>query len=242
MFLARTVKDILEHAEGDTEIIVILDGVPADPPLPEHERVREICLNKSIGQRAATNLAARLSSAKYVMKCDAHCSFDQGFDVKMMADMQDDWTMVPKMYNLHAFDWICECGHRHYQGPTKPCEKCGGEMQREILWHAKRSPETTAMRFDRDLKFQYWSGYKKKQAGDLVDTMSLLGACWLLTREKYWELNICDERHGTGCAFQAGGPRTQSRPGNCQVTVGEMLLDGRPRREVNSVWDEPAGG
>ena len=125
MFLARTVEDILEHAEGDTEIIVILDGEPADPPLPEHERVREICLNKSIGQRAATNLAARLSSAKCVMKCDAHCSFDQGFDVKMMVDMQDDWTMVPKMYNLHAFDWVCDCGYRHYQGPTKPCEKCG---------------------------------------------------------------------------------------------------------------------
>lgn len=154
-------------------------------------------MNKPIGQRAATNLAARLSSAKYVMKCDAHCAFGPGFDAIMMADMQDDWTMVPKMYNLHAFDWVCgACGHSRYQGPSGPCEKCGGETTRKMYWKPKPSPETTAMRFDKDLKFQYWSKYKKRQTGDLVDTMSLLGACWMLTRDKYWELDICDESHG----------------------------------------------
>ena len=62
-----------------------------------------------------------------MMKCDAHCAFDQGFDVKMLDDMQPDWTMVPMMYNLHVFDWVCqECGHRQYQGPTPDsCEECG---------------------------------------------------------------------------------------------------------------------
>jgi hypothetical protein len=52
------------------------------------------------------------------------------------------------------------------------------------------------MRFDHDLHFQYWAAFEKRQVGDLVETMSLLGACWLLTREKYWELDICDEGHG----------------------------------------------
>jgi len=27
--------------------------------------------------------------------------------------------------------------------------------------------------------------------------MSLLGACWMMDREKYWELNILDEAHGS---------------------------------------------
>jgi len=31
------------------------------------------------------------------------------------------------------------------------------------------------MRFDRDLKFQYWSQYKKRQSGEIVETMSLWG-------------------------------------------------------------------
>jgi hypothetical protein len=131
------------------------------------------------------------------MKVDAHCSFGQGFDVKMMMDMQDDWTMVPAMHNLHAFDWVCDCGMRRYQGPSAACYKCGKETRRDMLWRAKPSPVTTAMCFDRDLKFKYWSGYKKRQQGDLVDTMSILGACFMLTREKYLELDICDERHGS---------------------------------------------
>ena len=35
MFLARTVKDILAHIEGDTEIIVVCDGNWPDPPIDE---------------------------------------------------------------------------------------------------------------------------------------------------------------------------------------------------------------
>jgi hypothetical protein len=199
MFLARTIEDILENIEGKTEIIAVLDGAWADPPIKDRERVNLIYHPISIGQRAATNEAARISQAKYVMKCDAHCSFDQGFDVKMLNAMQPTWTMVPTMYNLHAFDWVCQkCDKRRYQGPTPDaCPKCGGQMEREVLWKAKRNPESTAMRFDRDLKFQYWGGYKKRQDGDLVDTMSILGACWMLERERYHELNICDEKHGS---------------------------------------------
>lgn len=197
MFLNRTVDDILSNIESKkTEIIVVLDGQWPSEPIKQNNRVTVLYLPKAVGQRGATNRGVGISSAKYVMKCDAHCSFDKGFDVKMMEDMQDDWTMVPKMYNLHVFDWVCDCGHRRYQGPTKPCDKCGEEMRRDIIWNAKKNPESTSFRFDRDLKFQYWGAYKKNQEGDLVETMSLLGACWMLTREKYWELDICDEGHG----------------------------------------------
>src|SRR3990167_7083643 len=108
MFLARTVQDILEHVGGDTEIIVVLDGAWADPQIQDHPKVHLIYHSQSIGQRAATNEAAKLSTAKFIMKCDAHCSFDQGFDVKLMADCEYDWTVVPIMRNLHAFDWVCK--------------------------------------------------------------------------------------------------------------------------------------
>jgi len=197
MFLAHTVRDILAHIESDTEIIVALDGPHDHEPVPTDPRVRVIKFAEPIGQRAATNMAARLSDAKYVMKCDAHCAFGPGFDRIMMEDMRDDWTMVPTMFNLHAFDWVCDdCGSRRYQGPSGPCDKCDSKTRREMLWRAKKSPTSTAMRFDRDLKFQYWGKYKRHQSGDLVETMSLLGACWMLTRERYFRLNICDEAHG----------------------------------------------
>ena len=74
MFLAKTVQNILENIEGNTEVIVILDGAWDDPPVPQHERVTIIHHSQSIGQRAATNEAAKLSQAKYVMKQNKHKS------------------------------------------------------------------------------------------------------------------------------------------------------------------------
>jgi hypothetical protein len=193
MFLKNTVEDILAHIEGDTNIIVGLDGAWADPPIQDHPKVFIIHHTTSIGQRTITNECARLSTAKYLMKVDAHCSFDQGFDVKMMADMQDDWTMVPLMRNLHAFDWICPDGHRRYQGPSGSCTVCGKETTRDMKWIAKENPKSTAYRFDKDMHFQYWQELKKRQEGDLVETMSLQGSCFMVTRDKYFNLDLCSE-------------------------------------------------
>ena len=114
-----------------------------------------------------------------------------------MEDMQDDWTMVPIMRNLHVFDWVCPNGHRRYQSPSGVCKECGEPTEMDIVWFAKPSPQSTAYRFDRDLQFQYWGDYKKRQVGDLVDTMSLQGSCFMVTRDKYFELNLCDEQHGS---------------------------------------------
>jgi len=199
MFLAKTIEDILQNIEGDTEIIAVLDGYWADPPIPQHERVTLIHNPESIGQRAATNQAAKLSKAKYIMKCDAHCAFDKGFDVKMMAEMQDDWTMAPLMKNLHAFDWVCPDGHRRYQGPSGPCLECAKETVRDVVWIAKDSPKSISYCFDSAPHFQYFGEYPKRPEGqgEITETMSLQGSCWMLTRDKYWEMNVCDENFGS---------------------------------------------
>ena len=106
MFLKNTIEDALKNIEADTEVIAVLDGAWADPPIPQHDRVNIIYVPESIGQRAATNLACKLSKAKYVAKCDAHCSFDKGFDRKMLEGFKkvgDNVTVVPIMRNLWAF-------------------------------------------------------------------------------------------------------------------------------------------
>ena len=158
MFLGKTIENILANIEGKTEVIAVLDGytVPV-PELPQDSRVTIVNLPKSIGQRAATNVAARLSKSKYLMKCDAHCSFDKGFDVKMIAEMHDDWTMVPLMKNLHAFDWLCPDGHRRYQGPSGPCSECGKPTVRDIFWKAKERPNSVSYCFDSVPHFQYFN-------------------------------------------------------------------------------------
>ena len=210
MFLAHTIEDILKNIEADTEVIAVLDGKWADPPIPQHIRVNVIKLSKSIGQRATTNLACKLSKAKYVMKVDAHCSFDKGFDRKMIKAFKktgDNVTMVPIMRNLWAFDWKCfHCGWKKYQGP-KPakCEDCkkGDKIRKKMLWIGKNNPQSTTYCFDPTPHFQYFNEYKSspeykkgKEKKGLTETMSLQGSCWMLSRKKYWELGVCDEKFG----------------------------------------------
>lgn len=212
MFLARTVEDILGNIRGDTEVIAVCDGNWPTPPIPDHPRVT-LVHHESIGQRAATNEAARLSRAKFIMKCDAHCSFDEGFDLKLMKEFEFLWTVVPKQYNLHVFDWVCACGRRSYQGPTpKICEEkdkhgnviaggCGGtDIRREMVWKPRLSRKSDCWRFDSDLHFQYWGArgaLPENKKADIIESMSLLGACWMMHRERYWELEGMDEKHGS---------------------------------------------
>lgn len=198
-FLARTIQDILENIELDTEIIVVMDGQWNEPPVPQHDRVNIIKTGKVVGQRAATNLACRLSKAKYVMKVDAHCAFDKGFDRKLVEDMQDDWTVVPTMRNLWAFDWKCyKCGKRVYQDKVNICPVCNTEMKKKIVWKGKESPRSNSYCFDTEPHFQYFREFNKRPEGqgDLTESMSLQGSCFMLTRDKYWELDISDEKLG----------------------------------------------
>lgn len=204
-WVSKTVDDILKNKRGKTEVIVGLDGAWADPPIVDHPDVKIVYLSESIGQRAMTNKLARLSTAKYVAKCDAHVAFSEGFDQIMMDDMRDDWTMVPILRNLWAFDWKCmKCGKRTFQGP-KPtsCQDCDNKTkftQRTVWKPNPNRPKSTAFVFNQDLQFWYFNELKKLQdqtGEDIVETMSLQGSFFMLTREKYWELNICDEEWGS---------------------------------------------
>lgn len=217
MFLSKTVENILDNKRGKTEILVGLDGQWAKPIILDHDDVTIFYSPKPLGQRGMTNQLCRLSKAKYVMKLDAHCAVDEGFDVKLMADMHDNWTVIPAMYNLHAFDWVCVgdnniinadpyiedsvrgmgCGHTIYQGPTpEKCEKCGGRMVRELIFKPRLSKRSEFYRFDKTLHFQYWGAFKDRPEAksNIAPSLSAQGSCFMLTRDKYWELEISDEK------------------------------------------------
>ena len=218
-FLQKTIDDILKKSKADTEIIAILDGYWPKPGIKQHEKVTLIHYEDPIGQRAATNVGARLSTAKYIMKCDAHCMFDEGFDVKLMANCEYDWTVLPKMYTLNAFEWVCEtCQKRYGQGPEKDqCESCNGtKFSRDIVYQPRFTKGGTEyMWFNSDLRVKYFDGpglrefggslrgLKNKYAhwkrdwakGDITDVMNGIGCCWFLHRDRYWDLGGLDENH-----------------------------------------------
>lgn len=214
--LSHTVNNLLENTSPSCEVVVILDGYDSGwppQPLPVSARLTVVHHSKSIGQRAACNEGARISRAKWICKLDAHCAVDKDFDLKMKKHCDYLTTLIGVQYNLHAFSWSCKkCHHEVYQGP-KParCAKCNsrylklvpkweprGWKERGGVWEGR--PKTTAWRFDSQLDFAYWGEFQSRPEGlqrPLSPTMSCLGACWMLQRERYWEIGGSDELMGS---------------------------------------------
>jgi len=201
IWLERTIDDVLANSEADTEVIAVLDGYWPDPSISDRKRVVFAHVTEPIGQRGATNLGARMSEAKFVMKIDAHCSLDKGFDRKLIEDWRSGQTVIPQQWAFHIFDWKCRrCGNQTYQGfkPLK-CQKCNDDagFDQVIVWQRRRRHHTESWLFDHTLHFQYWRGDRRPERKEKIfDTFSLIGACWFTSRERYWEMEGLDEAHG----------------------------------------------
>lgn len=215
-FLQKTIDSVLSESVVNTEVIVIFDGYWPNPGIIDNERVKIIHNYKPVGQRAAINQGAMLSQAKYIMKLDAHCSLGHGFDKILIDDCCPDWTVVPRMYVLDAFHWVClACGMETDQGPIPVSCGCGNScFEKKIVWEPKYKKCSDYMFFDRDLKFSYFDSnhipqldrekkrrynhkYRGWAKGDITDQMVCIGACWFLERGRFWELGGMDEAHGS---------------------------------------------
>jgi hypothetical protein len=233
---ARTVEDVFANMKADTEVIAICDGgMPPYNGIKYHPKLKVVETRTAIGQRAATNLGASMSRAKYIMKLDAHCRVDEGFDVKMMAKMKPEYTMIPQMYRLHAFDWCCnECGNCTYQGsqPAK-CEECGeNNFFKRLVWEPKwKVGSTVSWRLDSTIHFQYWNDHKKRpevqeeMKSGLVETMTCIGCAFLMERERFWELGGMDEGHSGEAGWGQYG---------CELALKAWLSGGKMVTNVDT--------
>lgn len=230
-WLNRTVADVLNHSERDTEVIVLCDGGWPPVALDTHPNVQVLYVPSSIGQRAATNIGVKLSTAKYVMKLDAHVSMSQGFDrvlIEAAEQLGPNVTQIPAQKHLHVYDQVCpECQHRADQGPhwAGTCPSCHRkvDVQRVIVWKPRSRPTTTAWRLDETLHFQYWrDGEKRQPKGEnICDVMTSLGACFFMERAYYQQIGGLDEAHGSwGCYGQELALKTWLSGGRHVVNKG----------------------
>ena len=171
-YLQPTIDDIRKNAKGSIEIIVILDGYQdttiTGATIIHNENRR--------GLRDSVNSGVAISHGEYLLKCDSHCMFDEGFDVKILADIQDNWVVIPRRYKLDTDNWkICEDDPNpiDYERLTTdlPDRICGNE----------------------------WREREKKNQDILIDeTMVFQGSCWVMSR-KHWDFlgGLSEEGYGT---------------------------------------------
>lgn len=215
-FLKDTVDDIFKNARGSVEVLVCYDGSWPVEGLDANEHLTEIHFGESIGQRTATNRLAKIARGRYLMKLDAHCSLDEGFDVKLVEfgdQAGRNVTQIPTQYNLHVFDWICsECSARTYQGarPTvcTACQHPAATFSMLKVWQKRGNRRTEGWRFDTTMHFEYWSSFRKdprvKALPDSerqIPALTSLGACFVMQKERFEEIGGLDESHGSWGQF-----------------------------------------
>jgi glycosyltransferase involved in cell wall biosynthesis len=178
-YLEKTIQGLLDNATGEIEIIVVLDG---DNPPERNPKATYLYFKEPVGMREAINSGVIISKGEYIMKIDAHCIVDKGFDEKLISVHQDNWVQIPRRYTLDVDKWKREdkvVDYEHWIYPLK---------YHPPSLHGFRSME------------------RQEERKDIIidDTLTFQGSCYFI-KKSYWnELKLLkDEGYGTLPAQEA---------------------------------------
>ena len=199
IFLQKTIDDLLIKATGDIEIIVILDGYWPITTLKDNPKLKIIHRGKSMGMRSCINSGVAISSGEYLMKLDAHCMVDKGFDEKLINESKKNWIQVPTRKRLDAKNWCVQKTSKpdiNYMYLTTPNEKDGYHA---VLWEKKnKDPELKKILID--------------------DLMTFQGSCWFMEKSYFYELELMDEKN-----YGEFGNEAQELGFKCWLSGGRVI-------------------
>lgn len=185
IFLHKTIKDLLKNAGGDIEIIPILDGYwPDKEEIIVDDRVTYLHKGGAEGMRPGINSAVAVSTGKYIMKIDGHCMVDKDFDLKLKADCEENWVVIPRRKRLDAENWCIQdvgkpdVDYNYLSFPDDPND-FGGPGLNGRIW-TERILERTDPKYDID------------------DEMSFQGSCWFMHKTHFYNMELMDwKNYGT---------------------------------------------
>ena len=209
-FLNKTIESLLKNAEGEIEIIPVIDGYTLDEPLIDDFRVKPIYLGKNTGMRQAENTGIARARGEYLMKCDAHCVFGEGFDWTLSDNCEENWLLIPRRYSVKEDTWDRDEKRivRDYHYIVFPKESDYGYSLYAAGWH-ERTKE------------------RKDPKYDIDDTMAFQGSCWFANRKYFIKtVGLLDGRQETYSGF-----------GHEQIEVGlNYWLKGGEVKVIKKTW------
>lgn len=150
-YLEKTLADLRAKAKGEIEIIVV-----KDKPM-----------------RTAINEGVAQASGCYILKTDAHCMFDEGFDVKLVDAHEPNWVQTPRRKRLDAEKW-------ELTDTEKP------DIDYMFIYKGKGYRDHDK---NGDLEL------KKKL---LDDVQIFQGSCWFMEKAYFYRLGLLDDKHFGG--------------------------------------------
>jgi glycosyltransferase involved in cell wall biosynthesis len=165
--LERTVQEIYTKSTGDIEVLVAFDGPPYTrlPDLPN-------LIPLELPQRGAKinfNIAAEKATGHYLMKLDAHCMLDDGFDEKLQVGMEDNFVVSPRYFDLNPDRWSVKNTHLYCDYYYLPCP----------------SEDRQFYRFRPGCRW-YERTRERKLFGN-EENMKLHGSCFFMAKSFFWD-------------------------------------------------------
>ena len=102
--LYKTIDSLIQNAEGEIEVIAVLDGYWPDKIYAD-KRVKYLHLGKNRGMRGAINAGVSISKGEFIARFDEHCMVAKGFDRAMTDACQPNWIMTARRYFLDPVKW-----------------------------------------------------------------------------------------------------------------------------------------
>jgi glycosyltransferase involved in cell wall biosynthesis len=164
-FASKTIQDVLDKSKGDIEVIVNVE-MKWPEPIVEDARVTYIHGSEPIGMRAGINRAVAMSKGEFIMKCDDHVMFGEGFDEILKADMQPNWVIIPRRYALDAENWKIE----ERTDNKYPIDYMYIDFPRKGKDH------------DDGMHGVPW---KRDRTEEIDDTPSMQGSCYFMTKDYF---------------------------------------------------------
>lgn len=178
-YLQNTIDSILANAEGDIEIVVVLDGYWPTEFDWDDPRIKIVHLGKNRGMRGAINAGVLASSGDVLMRTDEHCMFAKGFDRVITETIEDNWIVTPRRYFLDVEKWEVM--------DIPPIDFCK-------LVIRGNPPKFSA---------EVWQERDEEMKDVLIgETMGMQGSCWFMKRS-WWDKVIGElQTEGYGPLYQ----------------------------------------
>jgi glycosyltransferase involved in cell wall biosynthesis len=177
--LQQTIDSLLENAEGEIEVIVVLDGYWPDSKLKDDSRLKLLHKGKNIGMRSAINSGVAMAKGEFIMKTDAHCMFGKDYDTTLTNNLGYKELVVPRRYKLDTEKWKVMENERPI------------DYEKLVILQSRN-------------KFhgQEWPSRAKNRRDITVDeNMIFQGSCWVTMRESWNDLvgELDVENYGQFC-------------------------------------------
>jgi len=177
--LQRTVREVYKKATGDFEVIVGFNGEPYKD-FPNWPNLKVIKFPEDVGIKTNINALVATARGKYIYKSDAHCSFGEGFDEILQADMQDDWIVMPRFYVLNGMTWQWQ-DERFYDYFYLSCpftDPRGFRFKAGGHWTERTQERLPTLNID-----------TLYRGGNYLDeTPQIHGSGWFMTKDRFFEL------------------------------------------------------